>query len=208
MTSVARVHGVDLTLVPFTNGSDVVRAVIAKITFSNISFQPQSSGEVAPFMRSMAYVETRDGTHLVPSGGGIWGISRARFNHVMLDRRRDYNSIVEELERDHPNNYIDITDWDNLTYADLNIPLYSGLVARVLIHLNPSLEGGDFANYWSQAFHRIESDWDTQISMLADMEGNTEIYGINSVRYKPIVSIVGMCVFIHEIAILCIRVKP
>ena len=83
VTSVARVHGVDLTLVPFANGSDVVRAVIAKITFSNISFQPQSSGEVAPFMRSMA----RDGTHLVPSGGGIWGISRARFNHVMLDRR-------------------------------------------------------------------------------------------------------------------------
>lgn len=177
------VHSLDLTLVPHSNGHDVVRAVIAKITFSNVSFLPES-GEVAPFMRTMAYVETRDGTQLNPSGGGIWNISEMMFTSLMINERHEYEAIIPELERDDPSNYVDLLSWNNLTYSDLNIPMYSGLVARLIMHSNPGSSSialvEDFSNYWQNVFGSdsiMKSDykWNMDAQMLADQEGKQNI---------------------------------
>ena len=171
------VHSLDLTLVPHSNGHDVVRAVIAKITFSNVSFLPESN-KVAPFMRTMAYVETRDGTRPNSNGGGIWNISEALFNHITQDRREDIEAIIEQLERDHPSNYIKLKDWGNLTYPDLNVPMYSGLAARVLIHLNnETLPVGSLSHYWGRVFNRMgmESQWDRDVQVLATIKGKLRV---------------------------------
>ena len=181
---ITEVQGRDLTLVPGANGSDVVRAVIAKLTFSNISFNHQANGVVAPFMRTMAYVETRDGAQPNSNGGGIWNITETVFNRVMDDI--DHEQVREEIEMAHPNNYVHVMDLSSLTYSDLNIPMYSGLVARLQIHLHTRfISDGCFACYWSDVFRRVESSfrrreletyWEDSAQNLANVEGMIHSY--------------------------------
>ena len=171
MTSLTtEVQGRDLTLVPGANGPDVVRAVIAKLTFSNISLNHQSNGVIAPFMRTMAYVETRDGAW-PNSDGGIWNITETVFNRVMNDIVHE--DIREEIETAHPNNYIHVTDLSSINYSDLNIPMYSGLVARLQIHLHTAFNNVCFSCYWSDVFGRtgLELYWEDWAQNLTDVEG-------------------------------------
>ena len=164
-----------MTLVSGAEGADIVRAVIAKISFSNISFM-SSSGEVAPFMRTMAYVETRDGQRVKQTGGGIWGISNGIFNDIMLKIRVNDSQlrlIVHELNRNHSNNHIGPIDWNSLVYSDMSIALYSGLIARIQMHLNQGQLVGDFSLYWNFVFNGIrrESDlWEDSARNLSMIE--------------------------------------
>ena len=57
----------DNTLTPGANGSDVVEAVISKLSFL------ENIGPDHRFMRRLAYVVTRDGA--VENEGGIWGVT-------------------------------------------------------------------------------------------------------------------------------------
>ena len=170
---VTEVQGVDMTLVPGATGPDVVRAVNAKLTFSNVLFNHESNGEVAPFMRTMAYVETRDGSQLNPSGGGIWNIREALFDDIKL-RRIEYQPIITQLMENNPQNHIGPVDWNDISYINLTSPLYSGLVARVLIHLTSSpLQASDFFRYWDFVFKdrmATESQWDRGVRDLANIE--------------------------------------
>lgn len=52
-------------------------------------------------MRTMAYVETRDGTQLNPNGGGIRSISEEYFNFMKYVYQSNSNRIIMELEYQH-----------------------------------------------------------------------------------------------------------
>ena len=176
------VYGLDWTLEQERSGADVVRAVISKIVFSNISFTPDT---VEAFMRTMAFVETRDGTQLNPSGGGIWNISEEQFNLTKDHDELRSSSITMELEHHHEQNHIRLMDWDSIVYENLTVPLYSGLFARMLIHLNPaSIERvGDYDEYWSVVFKGGSGDtekWIKDATNLTENEG--KVYFINVSR--------------------------
>ena len=124
------VDGLDSTLDQDAMGPFIVRAIISKLMTSNISFLTDDA--VAPFMRLMAYVETRDGAEIYPNGGGIWNIDFYQFE-IAKDSLEE--SIIMELRQEHQMNHIGLVEWNNLMYDNLSTPLYSGLVVRVLIHL-------------------------------------------------------------------------
>ena len=176
-----------MTLVPGANGPDVVRAVIAKLTFSNIRFNHQTNGEVAPFMRTMAYVETRDGADLNPTGGGIWNIRKALFDDIKL-RDNEYSQIITQLRENNPQNHIGPVDWNDISYTNLTSPLYSGLVARVLIHLTTDpLQASDFFRYWNFRFKNrmgMESQWDRGVQGLANIESKSYAVTVTVMCYN------------------------
>ena len=171
---VQRVYGLDRTLEPGERGADVVRAVISKIVFSNISFTPDT---VDAFMRTMAFVETRDGTQLNSSGGGMWNISVDHFNDAKAELLSS-NPIIMELEHHHEQNHIRLMDWDSLVYENLTVPLYSGLVVRMLIHLSPSRieDVGRFEHYWNDVFKERRGDIVKWLEDATNLNENEGIY--------------------------------
>ena len=177
----------DRTLLPGSNGSDVVRAVISKIIFSDhVSFVAVPEGVVALFMQTMAFVETRDGTKLNQNEdrGGIWMISEASFSEARLHFQGDDNQrIKNELQEKHPHNHIGPIDWDNIMYDNLTIPLYSGLVVRILIHLSSDrlddLPVDRHSEYWNRVFKNRLGDmqqWNRDVTDLSRTEAEGTIY--------------------------------
>ena len=175
ITMTVGANGLDRTLESGASGVDVVRAVIAKIETSNtfLDFQPNKTA--ALFMRTMAYVETRDGNETNSTGGGIWKIDKALFESTQKNVELD--SVIMKLQLEHPQNYVGPVNWINLTYADLSFPLYSGLAVRMLIHLNGSLpEYSMNAAYWNDVFKGSRSNlnivkWNDGVAHLATYEG-------------------------------------
>ena len=155
---------VDKTLEPGEHGAEVVRAVISKIVFSNITrFVDDSSRHngLEPFMRTMAYVETRDGVLNNPQSGGIWKITNERFDYVKGELLSlTYQSMITELQSQDRDNHIRLSDWDSIVYHNLTIPLYSGLFARILILISsreiPIVDDFDF--YWDNVFKSRNGD--------------------------------------------------
>ena len=129
---------------PNRNGSSVVRAVIAKITASEIFDRPESWWQrdsdrflFMIFLRRMAYVETRDG--LVSRPGGIWNVSDGVFQESktrVCDSSNDMRSRI--------NDSVLNVDWCSISYNDLSKPLYSGLTAA--LHLDELLRNGTIGN--------------------------------------------------------------
>ena len=174
----------DKTLSPGERGADVVRAVISKIEAYGrfINFDPASTSPV--FMRVMAYVETRDGAHADPNGGGIWNITDTLFNRTQCDPLLD--EIIMRLKNlSNSENYIRPVDWRSFNYSDLSIPLYSGLAVRLLIHLNSVntyILGPEemHAGYWVMHFktgisnlvdESLLRQWNTDKNNLSRTEG-------------------------------------
>ena len=153
-------HCVDKTLEPGEHGADVVRAVISKIVFSNIKSLTTDStrhnGLVETFMRTMAYVETRDGMLNNSQSGGIWNIHYDLFADLKVELQRGpkYVNVSMELEAQHNENHIRLMDWDSIVYDNLTIPLYSGLFARLVILTFPSNLSSveNFDRYWNTVF--------------------------------------------------------
>ena len=134
-----KVESLDLTLVSGASGADVVRAVISKIEASNsfIQFRPETAA--APFMRRMAYVETRDG-NLTSLNGGIWNVDEGLFRRTQnpgINAQIDLATV--RLLENNSQNHIGPVNWRNLTYDSLSIPLYSGPAVRMLIQLDDAL---------------------------------------------------------------------
>ena len=176
------VYTLDKTLVSGENRSHVVRAVISKIVFSNITSlindSSRHNGMVESFMRIMAYVETRDGTQPSLQSGGIWNISECYFNEVKQQFMN--NSIAVELEQNHNENFIKVNPND-VVYQNLSIPLYSGLFARLFIlqYKSQNLSVNEFDNYWINVFKKSEvcediiedsSKWTNDAKNLTDRE--------------------------------------
>ena len=180
---IVSVDGLDSTLASESSGPHVVRAVISKITTSNISFLTDEA--VAPFMRIMAYVETRDGAEINPEGGGIWNIDCDQFMEAKNDLQDD-SDIIMELAHEHQLNHIGPVHWNNLYYENLSIPLYSGLVARVIIHLKQRsprpltiLQTNDYFSYWNFVFKdrmAQRNQWTTYAENLTRIEDEGNHY--------------------------------
>ena len=176
-------ESLDLTLDQNSSGIDVVRTVVAKIVFSNV-FTSENAGEkliIASFMRTMAYIETRDGSQLNPLGGGIWNIERGLFSDTKARMNSEYPDIVHRLNQTDPFNYIGRVDWESITYDNLSIPLYSGLTARIIMNLTgellPTVTNPDYHSYWCGAFKTRQycymftaEEWNEQVMTLQLIE--------------------------------------
>jgi hypothetical protein len=174
---VLEVESLDLTLVAGESGASVVRAVISKIETSN-SFLPfRSERAVAPFMRRMAYVETRDGNCSTSLNGGIWNVDEDLFRRTQhLKNNTQLDLLIMRLQEKNSKNYIGSVNWRNLTYENLSIPLYSGLAVRILMHLNGTLPLNTqlHPTYWRNVFKCGNSSldqWNDGVAQLSQYEG-------------------------------------
>ena len=170
-----RVYGLDRTLTPGEQGSggDVVRAVISKIETTNCTTLLRTELAVAPFMRTMAYVETGDGAQLNAIGGGIWNVSEANFMRTQNNPQVP-NRFIKCLQQESSQNHIGPLNWTSLTYTNLSIPLYSGLAVRMLVELSSGLPTPPmYPLYWNTVFKNSMSslsEWNAGASSLADDE--------------------------------------
>ncbi len=176
LSSAAR--GVDLTLRRDAMGADVVRAVSTKIDDTNLFDLPSSSvaerQAVELFMRESAYVESGDGAEfpLDVRDGGIWRISRDLFSRT---QNYSYPELFDEICR------MFCINWMTAQYADLRMPLYSGLATRIhLFHLYNTGQGLPMAAtdtnraiFWANAFggNRLVSRWLSRAAQLRRVEG-------------------------------------
>ena len=174
-----KVESLDLTLVEGASGPNVVRAVISKIEASNgfIPFRPERA--IAPFMRRMAYVETRDGNFSKSLNGGIWTVDERLFRRTQcLENNTQIDLMIMRLQENNFQNYIRPSNWSNLTYESLSIPLYSGVAVRILMHLNGTLplNAQLHATYWSNVFKSGNSSlnqWNDGVAQLLQHEGTS-----------------------------------
>ena len=88
------------------------------------------------------------------------------------------NPIIMELEHHHEQNHIRLMDWDSLVYENLTVPLYSGLVVRMLIHLSPSRieDVGRFEHYWNDVFKERRGDIVKWLEDATNLNENEGIY--------------------------------
>ena len=123
----------DGTLKEGESGINVVIAVIEKINASQVFDVPRSlwydiDGQralVKQFMRYKAFVETEYGENLNGTGG-IWRVTEEQFNDTIAYvrdnghlRSRMIKSVLLQI------------DWLNVSYADISIPIYSGLATML-----------------------------------------------------------------------------
>ena len=165
----------DLTIVPGSNGVDVVRAVLSKLDNSAIFPQSGNNDLTNVFLRNMAFVETRDGTDIPDSAiavdGGIWKITDRQFQQT--EELSTGNSSVRDAIRSYLGQ-----DWMDVVYGDLAKPLYSGLAARLYLNyiatsgvIPPTDRQGQF---WSRTFKENRGDiqrWIEAITLLRQTEG-------------------------------------
>lgn len=153
-----------------------VCSMIIKIEASNdfIKFQPER--EAAPFMRTMAFVETRDGTQVNYNAneGGLWNIDQTLFLRTQKDIQ--LSSIITRLNNTNDTqNYVGPVNWQSIMYIDLSIPLYSGLAVRMLLQLAGSLPVAPrYPTYWNFHFKGDMSDpneWNNGLHYLSNNEG-------------------------------------
>ena len=160
-------QGVDLTLVPETAGDDVARAVVIRISVSNVFPSDHL------LLRRIAYVETRDGTrndtYRTGHHGGIWNV-----NEDMFNRTRDEPLLATFYSAIDLNFAI---DWSDVKWEDLRKPLYSGLAARLFLstvseEIPPSADFAGQAAYWRQHYNPsgTESEFVDDVRELTDTE--------------------------------------
>ncbi|XP_078488842.1 uncharacterized protein LOC104266065 [Ciona intestinalis] len=138
---------IDLTTQANATGAAVVSRCIELIENSGI-FRDDSN-----LLRRLAYVETTDGVSYVANQGGIWKISQFVFTELQT---QNFNAS---------NYYAAVTthfsiDWQSVTYADLDKPIYSALAARLVIAHAEIIVSGTIStdvnvqyNTWAFYFH-------------------------------------------------------
>ena len=181
---------VDGTLDATRNGSSVVRAVIAKIEASHIF---SSSGWwlnhndrnlILIFLRQMAYVETDDGLKSPSAGLGIWNVNNNTFN--MTRRHLQCDSAAEnQIRQNMLNSPILNIDWcNNITHANLSVPMYSGLATVLYVDYLIAADRGNLptstspqilGNLWQHFnFHgtseELTSTWAAKVGELSRNE--------------------------------------
>ena len=151
--------GVDKTLIKGANGSDVVEAVLSKLDTLEEIFGPDHH-----FMRRLAYVETRDGTE--QDEGGIWGVDAPKIQLIRETLNDPASLVYSELNGalDHiaiKEHFQDVHSYLNVD--QMNVPLYSGLAARLFLYYIQIRESTSIplageleeqANFWVTHYHR------------------------------------------------------
>ena len=148
---------------PEASGASVVMAVVSRIQ--------TVFGDDNQFLRRIAYVESRDGTHpdTYRSGyhGGIWQVDEIGFKDTQDTRshRRlldKYKKITVEFG----------INWPEVQWRDLRKPLYSGIAARLFLSNIPSPIPLDIAgqgNYWADLYNKAGAG--TQQKFIDDVKG-------------------------------------
>lgn len=202
----------DRTLEDFTNGTDIVRAVISK--FDTIFSSDPYRGSLlwrniheifdSSFMRNLAYVESQDGTKpdTFRRGyfGGIWQVDEDMFDatkDIMLSSHHQTIRSVSGIE------------WRQVEWFDLTKPLYSALAAKLYLLLSNETRSDDYnisvlcargppsdilgqAEYWNECYHdgtRDEMDFVTPITTLTQNQECT-------CSYYTFVCLVCVCLFV------------
>nr|XP_039247433.1 uncharacterized protein LOC120325398 [Styela clava] len=112
---------VDNTLVKGSTGTAVVESCVSKIYASGI-FKEDFN-----LIRYSAYADTKDGAELASQNiGGIWAVNSDAFTAIS-DSTYDVSSYYSGIQTSFN------IDWTQVTYADLDIPLYSAIAQRLHI---------------------------------------------------------------------------
>ena len=124
-SSTAEICDCDDSIVMKSNGkgSLVVQAVIDKIESLNYFNSDDSSANI--FLRSVAYVQTRDGT-IGNQEGGIWAMNQAKLDIVSISVNR--HELKGKLKLKCVKKIGEL-----FNESSMNIPLYSGLAARLYL---------------------------------------------------------------------------
>ena len=159
---------VDQTLVPGTNGSAVVDVCIAKV--SDVFVDDDQL-----MLRRIAYVETGYGNDPdtysdISNDGGIWQLSRDKYNATKNTADSTLNSLIQKIQENFG------IDWVSTQWSDLRKPFYSALAARLYLQvitasipLSSDVDGQ--ATYWVTHYTTsggTESDYITAIDELND----------------------------------------
>ncbi len=173
------VQGVDTTLTRGEIGKDVVDAVVAKIEASDI-FPTDNR-----LLHRIAYVESKYGMEtLSPTScrndykGGIWQVDEAAFMRSKDPTLLEFHDSIEDNFDDVVGNAI---EWIDVTWCDLRMPFYSGLAARLLLHLSSIEEAfpaaGNIAGqaaYWKEHYNGDDSvtveKFEEDVTALGDLE--------------------------------------
>ena len=149
---------VDLTLENEQTGTSVVLATISKIREENI-FSDDNR-----LLRRVAFVESRDGT--APDtfregyNGGIWQVDEMVFqftqstalNPQLVEVGGIYQRLLESSLR---------VNWRAVRWADLRVPLFSALAARIYFELS-SLKIPPIGNVKAQGQFWKDSNFNTR----------------------------------------------
>ena len=149
-----------------------MQTVVKKIDDSNI-FPTDNK-----FLRRIAYVESKDGTH--PNTyrpcyhGGIWQVDKIGFEDTQNTKAHPgLSKKFDEIEK------IFGIKWREVKWEDLRKPLYSGLAARLLLSNKPGeippandVEGQ--AAYWKNHYNSAAGKGSEQkfIDDVRALEGN------------------------------------
>ena len=166
-----KAQGRDLTRTPGSSGANVVQATVAQIRDSGIFPDDHQ------LLRRIAWVESRDGTHLLTYRqgyhGGIWQVDLTGFRDT-----QDTTSHPELVSKFREIQGRFNIDWRSVQWEDLRKPLYSGLAARLFlsnvaesIPLASDVAGQ--ASYWKRHYN-TESGAGTEAGFIEDVMGLEE----------------------------------
>ncbi|XP_021949111.1 uncharacterized protein LOC110846614 [Folsomia candida] len=161
-------QSIDETLTPRSKGADVSEAVVRKIQRSGIFPHDQN------LLRRLSYVESRDGeddkTYRPDYFGGIWQLDEVLFNQTK--NVPGLNTIYQRLDATWN------IQWNSVTWADLLVPMYSGLGARLYLHTlslsNRPIPGtiDSQAEYWRLNYNRADQNATTYKDLVKRLESD------------------------------------
>ncbi len=153
---------IDQTETPQASGSDVVRATIARLDHA-FTQTPGSfwNLEHSPFMRILAYVETKYGldndTFNTQESNGIWRISQQTFNSLVIylhtSEGREYTT--------HINSALNVNKFEsNFFFPDyVSKALNSLILARILLHKTENIDGCESIPTTDSTVDQIATFW-------------------------------------------------
>ena len=144
-------QSVDQTRVAGSSGAAVVHAAVAQIQQSGVFLDDRS------FLRRIAYVESRDGTHpnTYRAGyhGGIWQVDLVGFQSTQdTTSHPGLVPIHQQIQKDFGIN------WPVVQWMDLRKPLFSALAARLFLFnipqsIPPASDLRRQAMYWKEHYN-------------------------------------------------------
>ena len=178
-SSTAEICDCDDSIVMKSNGkgSLVVQAVIDKIESLNYFNSDDSSANI--FLRSVAYVQTRDGT-IGNQEGGIWAMNQAKLDIVSTSVNR--HELKDKFKFKCVKN-IGVL----FNESSMNIPLYSGLAARLYLETFLPIEHlstiSTQAHVWASIFNtepNLTVSYFERIVSGDDLEHRKALMGVGS----------------------------
>ena len=158
-------------------GSLVVQAVIDKIESLNYFNSDDSSANI--FVRSVAYVQTRDGT-IGNQKGGIWAMTQAKLDIVSTSVNRP--ELRDKLKLKCVKKIGEL-----FNESSMNIPLYSGLAARLYLETFLPIEHlstiSTQAHVWASKFNtepNLTVSYFERIVSGDDLEHRKALMGVGS----------------------------